>query len=455
MKALKLVGVFMIAVLAMNPLVYGQALPHIMVQDATLVPLRTVSEELKADVNFDATSGKIFINYEDNNITLTPGHTLVTVNGQQQSLSVAPQVIKGTTYVPLRFIGEALGAKVDYQQNKVSVQLGDVKKEWILEKKDPNAQAFKKETKNVLGKQVKCITIDIKNTGIIPRIELAGGKINQVADLKTLAGKGQVAINGTYFAAYNGNIPYPDGTLVKNGKPLHITDIGCTIGFTPDGQVLIDFVQTRARGYVNDEPRWVSYRINRATPDTSATVIYTPEYGSNIALKPGSVGVVCSQNKVIKKVTDSAAIPQDGFVVVMASDSASRLNVGDRVRYEVTFEPMHTSKEDWDKVQDALSAGPSLMINGQKTPNPKEEGFSDPKILTQVAARSFIGITPDQKVIVGTTSASINEMKNIVKELGLQSAMCLDGGASSGLYYKGSYLTQPGRQINNSIVFKE
>jgi len=37
------------------------------------------------------------------------------VNGKQVTLDVPPTVVKGRTLVPLRFIGEALGAKVDYE----------------------------------------------------------------------------------------------------------------------------------------------------------------------------------------------------------------------------------------------------------------------------------------------------------------------------------------------------
>lgn len=93
------------------------------------------------------------------------------------------------------------------------------------------------------------------------------------------------------------------------------------------------------------------------------------------------------------------------------------------------------------------------MIDGKITGNPSDENFTEAKILTQVARRSFIGTTKDNQLIIGTVSASVSELKNIVKEMGLVSAMCLDGGASSGLYYNGSYLSSPGRNVNNCINF--
>lgn len=57
---------------------------------------------------------------------------------------------------------------------------------------------------------------------------------------------------------------------------------------------------------------------------------------------------------------------------------------------------------------------------------------------------------------MGTVSnASLTELAQVCKELNLKSAMNLDGGASSGLMYNGSYKTSPGRKINNSLIFFE
>lgn len=205
------------------------------------------------------------------------------------------------------------------------------------------------------------------------------------------------------------------------------------------------------QGYVNGEESWVSYRVNRPTPDTSTKIIYTPEYESKIPLASGWSAVVCINGKVEKIVTEARTVPSNGFIVVTTKPQAFK--VGDAVSYKTAYNTTHTSASDWDDVVYALSAGPSLRINGQKTGEPKQENFAGPKILTNVAQRTFIGITDDNTLMIGTVSASINQLKDIVGKLGLKSAMCLDGGASSGLYYNGGYLTTPGRNISNSINF--
>ncbi|MCP3794586.1 phosphodiester glycosidase family protein [Paenibacillus sp. CH40] len=106
-------------------------------------------------------------------------------------------------------------------------------------------------------------------------------------------------------------------------------------------------------------------------------------------------------------------------------------------------------------VEGALQAGPRLVTNGQVSLNVKAEGFKDPKILTGGGARSALGMSRDHKLILLTTSgATIPQLAQMMKQAGAYQAMNLDGGASSGLYYNGSYLTTPGRQISNAIIVK-
>ncbi|RAR41129.1 phosphodiester glycosidase family protein [Paenibacillus sp. MDMC362] len=108
---------------------------------------------------------------------------------------------------------------------------------------------------------------------------------------------------------------------------------------------------------------------------------------------------------------------------------------------------------DAGHMEGALQAGPRLLTDGKVTLDVKKEGFKDPKILTGGGARSALGITKDHKLIMLTTGgATIPQLAEIMKQAGAYQAMNLDGGASSGLYYNGSYLTTPGRQISNAIV---
>ena len=106
-------------------------------------------------------------------------------------------------------------------------------------------------------------------------------------------------------------------------------------------------------------------------------------------------------------------------------------------------------------IEGGLQAGPRLLTNGKVTLDVVKEGFKDPKILTGGGARSALGLTRDHKLILVTTGgATIPQLAEIMKQAGAYQAMNLDGGASSGLYYNGKYITTPGRKISNAIVIK-
>ena len=79
------------------------------------VPLRGVFEQLGATVVDQ--SGIINATGRGHTISLKIGSQQATVDGQQQNVDVAPFIIGASTYVPLRFVSQALGASVNYDGN--------------------------------------------------------------------------------------------------------------------------------------------------------------------------------------------------------------------------------------------------------------------------------------------------------------------------------------------------
>ncbi len=103
--------------------VNGQAMtfdqPPIERSGRVFVPLRGVFERLGASVVYD--NGAINATGNGRNIQLHIGSTTATVNGQPTTLDVAPFLVGARTLVPLRFISEALGASVNYDDNSQTV----------------------------------------------------------------------------------------------------------------------------------------------------------------------------------------------------------------------------------------------------------------------------------------------------------------------------------------------
>jgi hypothetical protein len=86
------------------------------------VPLRGVFENLGATVVY--ANGVINATGRNHNVSLKVGSQAATVDGQQQTIDVAPFIIGASTYVPLRFVSQALGATVNYDGAHQVVALG-------------------------------------------------------------------------------------------------------------------------------------------------------------------------------------------------------------------------------------------------------------------------------------------------------------------------------------------
>lgn len=85
------------------------------------VPLRGVFERLGASVVY--ANGQINATGNGRNISLNIGSTQASVNGQTQTLDVAPFIVGASTYVPLRFVAQALGDSVNWDNSNAIVAI--------------------------------------------------------------------------------------------------------------------------------------------------------------------------------------------------------------------------------------------------------------------------------------------------------------------------------------------
>lgn len=93
----------------------------------TLVPIRIISEELGALVDWDSKTQTITIGRGDTLLVLTLGNKemliidCITEQETKMALAVAPIQINGTTMVPLRAISEGLDCKIDYKNGVINI----------------------------------------------------------------------------------------------------------------------------------------------------------------------------------------------------------------------------------------------------------------------------------------------------------------------------------------------
>jgi hypothetical protein len=89
----------------------------------TLVPMRDIFEALGATVVWDARTQEINAQKDDKRIWLQIGNRTARVDRNQQWLSYAPVLERGSTLVPLRFVSEALGAQVNWNGQRRVVRI--------------------------------------------------------------------------------------------------------------------------------------------------------------------------------------------------------------------------------------------------------------------------------------------------------------------------------------------
>lgn len=319
-------------------------------------------------------------------------------------------------------------------------------------------------------RNVQAVYIDLKDSSIKIEAEIAGGQIGKVDSLANIAARSKnantevvAAINGTFFSAYQG-IPFPWGTIQSHGNFHHLGNTGTAVGFTRDNQFLMDSLYVSIKGGVNGSYEWPNnwyawgFNHHYTTPD--AIAIFTPAYGNTTG--PHSYTSAVVENKrVVQIVQGQARIPANGYTIVFGDSRwLDCFKIGNELSYRLEYNRTDFSGGmrpgvpiAWENVYTTIGAGPSLLKNGSITANGAAEGFSEDKITTNRGQRSFIGIRPDRVLVMGTVpNVSIRELAEVAQKLGLTDAMNLDGGASSGLLYKGKYLTPPGRLLSNALV---
>jgi len=97
--------------------------PPVIVDGRTLVPARGVAEALGGSAEWNSYGRKVTITTADKTIELTIDSNTAYVNGSAATLDVPAQIVNDRTMIPLRFVGEALGADVNYSSSSQTVTI--------------------------------------------------------------------------------------------------------------------------------------------------------------------------------------------------------------------------------------------------------------------------------------------------------------------------------------------
>lgn len=131
-----LVAVIFMALVLMGETAFAQSSPKVLLNGSmlsfdvppviedgrTLVPLRTIFEALGSSVQWDESTQTVIAKKEDTEIKLAIGGQAYK-NGQPVSLDVPAKIVDGRTLVPLRFVSEAMGCQVGWDNDKNTVTI--------------------------------------------------------------------------------------------------------------------------------------------------------------------------------------------------------------------------------------------------------------------------------------------------------------------------------------------
>lgn len=94
---------------------FGEQTP-IVEKGSTLVPARPFLEKLGFEIGWDDENQIVTAEKESLVISLQIDNETALINDEEHTLAVAPKIVNKNTFVPLRFIGEAAGYEVSWDQ---------------------------------------------------------------------------------------------------------------------------------------------------------------------------------------------------------------------------------------------------------------------------------------------------------------------------------------------------
>ena len=95
----------------------------VIVNDRTLLPVRAIVEKMGGTVEWNGETQEVTLNYGEDEIRLVIDSTTAYLNGEAQTLDVAPTVINDRTMLPIRFIAESFKFNVDWNGTEQKVTI--------------------------------------------------------------------------------------------------------------------------------------------------------------------------------------------------------------------------------------------------------------------------------------------------------------------------------------------
>lgn len=98
--------------------------------DRTMVPLRFLAESMGATVGYNDQTRGITVTLGESVLELTVDEKAYLLNGEAYEMDCAAEVVEDRTFVPVRFVSEALGKAVKWLEVERMVVVTEVESPW-------------------------------------------------------------------------------------------------------------------------------------------------------------------------------------------------------------------------------------------------------------------------------------------------------------------------------------
>ncbi|MEL6400492.1 MAG: phosphodiester glycosidase family protein [Cyanobacteria bacterium J06626_4] len=284
-----------------------------------------------------------------------------------------------------------------------------------------------------------------------------------ITPLKTMAqtARAAAAINAGFF---NRNNQLPLGAIRRDDQWISgpILNRGA-IAWNSQGEFALSSLSL---AYALTTSQGGSFTVNHINSGyvQAGIGLYTAAWGRTYTpITDGETLLVVNQNQVVQQVAGGSAgtgatpIPPQGYVLALRSfnSAAQAMPVGTTLALSPDLRPAAFANFPL-----AIGGGPILVREGQIIADARAEGFSD-AFAAQAAPRSAIGVTPNGNIVLvaihyspGGRGPTLAEAAQIMRQLGAQNALNLDGGTSSSLYLGGTIINRHGStvgQVHNGL----
>ncbi|MDO4772093.1 MAG: phosphodiester glycosidase family protein [Bacillota bacterium] len=346
---------------------------------------------------------------------------------------------------------------------------GEIKEK---ESKKPNPDGIKTYVYSIGGRNYEFVMYkaDMNDKANFIDLKIADNKIGHLNYLPRLVNQAKredtnsevlAAINGGLFNMGAGRQPIT--SVIQNGNLKYSYFKGALANFDGENRMTIsrnDFEVFFAVNKFWEAPYGFSTTfINQINYDANGVGVLTSEYDGERFDKDMTVAEV--KDKTVIKVHNRIpkTIENGNLLIVSESNPAvKKIKVGDRIDYVYRAHERGNAdkKSPLESLRTGVGSGPVIIENGKLAIDTRKDNLADLGIYNN-RPRSMVGMTKDKKLyFVVAKHIDVTTFGKLGLKLGMDVALNLDGGGSSGLMIgdKHAYVQSPQRAIANALLIR-